>query len=173
MLFAAAAAVLALSFPLDASQTLGAGRGRENAAGFDETSWREEPAGLPAWPEPDDLVLVPLPPRDTLRLYLDARSLARGADGVVRYSLIVESPGGARNVLFEGIRCDTREYKTYAIGGADGRWRLLEKPSWHKIPYFEVDAFRHHLYRYVLCDTHSSPRPPHEVVRTLESGLPE
>ena len=41
-------------------------------------------------------------------------SLTVGTDGVVRYTVVVTSPAGARNVNYEGIRCDTYEWRLYA-----------------------------------------------------------
>lgn len=167
------AAAVTLSAPQTlASETLGVGSGLGSDS-LPEPPWREQAVLLPAYPPADGLIAVPLPPRDTLKLYLDPRSLSRGEDGVVRYVLVVESPGGARNVLYEGIRCATGEYKTYAVGGAGNTWRLLKDSSWQKIPYFEVNAFRYHLRRYTLCDAYSSARSPREIVRLLYTGLQE
>jgi hypothetical protein len=170
------ATLLALT-PLHASDPIG-GSGPPIDFEPEVRPWQEEPTVLPPWPQEEDLLPVPLPPRDTLRLYLDTRHLARGeTDGVVRFTLIVETPGGARNVFFEGIRCDTRQYKTYAVGGGDSgegrRWLRLADSSWQRIPYFEVDAFRYHLYRFVFCDRQGSPRTPREIRHVLRAEPPE
>jgi hypothetical protein len=59
---------------------------------------------------------------------VDRPSISVGADGVVRYTLIAVSPLGAENVSFEGVRCKSREHKTYATGRADGGWSRREGP---------------------------------------------
>ena len=50
----------------------------------------------------------------------------------MRYTLIAVSPLGAENVSFEGVRCKSREHKTYATGRADGSWSRREG-SWRRI----------------------------------------
>ncbi len=154
------------------SETLGVGSGLGDDH-IPERPWQEQAAPLPGYPLMRNLIAVALPPRDTLKIYLDSQGLSRGEDGVARYVLVVVSPGGARNVLYEGIRCATGEYKTYAVGSADNTWRPLEEAVWRKIPYFESNAFRYHLHRHTLCDAHSSPRSPREILRALHAGLQE
>jgi len=85
------------------------------------------------------------------RFYIDAASLSVGEDGVVRYTLVVRSGGGATNVLFEGIRCATQEQKLYALGRPEGGWVRARESRWRRIEYRELN--RHHavLYSEFLC----------------------
>ena len=39
-------------------------------------------------------------------------TLNAGKDGVVRYVLVVRTSGGATNITYEGMRCESRELKT-------------------------------------------------------------
>lgn len=135
-----------------------------------EGEWKELESVLPAYPDDRDLIPVPLQPADTVKAYLDRKSLSRAADRVGRYTLVLESPSGARNVFFEGIRCETKEYKTYAIG-ADGAFQTMEEPAWRPIPYFERNAFRFTLYKHYVCDdSTSSARTPRELIQSLKYG---
>ncbi len=89
---------------------------------FDESQveqWKESEISLPPYPRDENLLAVPLLATDTLKIYIDRASLSRGPDRVARFSLVVESPSGARSVFYDGLRCETREYKTYAIGGPE------------------------------------------------------
>lgn len=53
-----------------------------------------------------------------------------GKDSVVRYVVVAANAGGARNVMYEGIRCSTGEFKTYARYSADGKWTNVSNPEW-------------------------------------------
>lgn len=137
---------------------------------FDESlveKWKESEVTLPSYPKDGDLLAVSLPPADTLKIYIDRQSLSRGADRVVRFSLVVESPSGARNVFYDGIRCETREYKTYAIGNPDRAFTPVKEATWRRISQPAINAFRYYLYRHYICDTHSTGRAPEELVRLL------
>jgi hypothetical protein len=137
---------------------------------FDESQveqWKESEIALPPYPRDENLLAVPLPATDTLKIYIDRASLSRGPDRVARFSLVVESPSGARSVFYDGLRCETREYKTYAIGSAEQAFTPVKNPVWRKIPRPAANAFRYHLYQHYICDAHASPRTPEEVARLL------
>ena len=56
-----------------------------------------------------------------------------GTDSLVRYMMVATSPSGARNVMYEAIRCATGEFKTYARATADGRWTAVKDPQWRSM----------------------------------------
>lgn len=137
---------------------------------FDESlveKWKESEVTLPPYPKDQDLLPVTLPVTDTLKIYIDRASLSRGVDRVARFTLVVESPSGARSIFFDGIRCETGEYKTYALGTLDQAFTPAKNAQWQRITQPAINAFRFHLYRNLICDTHSSARPPKELVRLL------
>lgn len=129
--------------------------------------WRESDVTLPNYPADHDLLLVPLAAADTFKLYVDRTSLSRAADRVARVTLVVESATGARNIFYEGIRCETREHKTYALGASDRAWRQQADPKWQFIAAQERNGFRYQLYKYYLCDSTNTARAPAEVLRTV------
>jgi len=102
--------------------------------------------------------------------------LSIGDDGVVRYILVVKTAGGATNVTFEGIRCDTREQKYYALGQPSGNWTRARNPQWRRIEYQELN--RHHgvLFADILCTGNSAERTPAAnvslMVQRLKYGAP-
>lgn len=137
---------------------------------FDESKvekWKESEVILPAYPKDENLLAIPLLATDTLKIYVDRVSLSRGADRVARFSLVVESPSGARSVFYDGLRCETREYKTYAIGSPEHVFTPVKDAAWRRIPQPAMNAFRYHLYRHYICDAHASARTPEELVRLL------
>jgi hypothetical protein len=115
--------------------------------------WRELQAEPPAAPRNEDLIEFYVGPNTTNRFYIDGTTLSAGKDGVVRYVLVVKAAGGATNVTFEGIRCQTGEYRLYASGRADGTWALSRTASWRPIENKPIN--RHHaaLSRDLFCQS--------------------
>lgn len=137
---------------------------------FDESKmekWKESEISLPPYPKDENLLAVPLLATDTLKIYIDRQSFSRGADRVARFSLVVESPSGVRSVFYDGLRCETREYKTYAIGNPEHVFTPVKAAVWRRISQPAMNAFRYHLYRHYICDTHASARTPEDFMRLL------
>jgi hypothetical protein len=137
---------------------------------FDESQvekWQESKVSFPPYPKELELLPVALQVTDTLKIFIDRASLSRGADRVARFTLVVESLSGARSVFYDGIRCETREYKTYAIGTPEHVFTPVKDAQWRRITQPVLNAFRYQLYRNYVCDAHSSARPPEELVRLL------
>jgi hypothetical protein len=139
---------------------------------FDPTlvePWKETDVSIPAYPEADQLIEVPRNGRDSARRYLDRRSLSVGTDGVVRIVVVLELSGGGRNVFYEGVRCETGEYKTYAIGTRAGAFQPIKNPLWREIPARELNGFRRDLQQHHLCAGASARRPSDIVWSLLNS----
>jgi CNP1-like family len=81
----------------------------------DKKDWVEDKVEFPALPQESNLISIYLNATSVNRYWVDANSITVGNDGVVRYSLIVLSGGGVRGVTYEGIRCETRELRRYAV----------------------------------------------------------
>jgi hypothetical protein len=115
----------------------GMGAALSHAANFDEDyevrQWQEIELLLPAAPKQETMQQFYVSETSTNRFSVDRSSLSVGTDGVVRYVLQVDTPGGARNVTFEGIRCETRERRIYASGRLDGRWSKARNSAWERI----------------------------------------
>jgi hypothetical protein len=135
-------------------------------------AWKESEVALPDYPRESDLIAVALAPTDTLKLYVDARSVSRAADEVLRATLVIESPSGTRNVFFDGMRCETREYKTYGIGSAGKALVAVKDPKWQDIPRLPHNAFRFHLYKHYACDGRSTALDARSFVRRLRDAAP-
>jgi hypothetical protein len=130
--------------------------------------WQEQEKLLPAYPQDAGLIEIkPDGARAAHQYRLDPQSLTTHPDGVVTYTVVVQSESGAQNVLFEGIRCASKEYKTYAIGAEGGRLEPVKQASWRKI--FNKDPIRHRieLYTYYACDAHQFALPPKRIIERL------
>jgi len=115
-------------------------------AGFEEDyelkNWREIEVQMPAGPKAENLIPFYVSAATDHKFYIDASSLSVGADGVVRYIMVIQTSGGARNVSFEGMRCQTRERRVYAFGRSDGSWSKSRSNQWDTVR--QLDVNRHH-----------------------------
>ena len=138
----------------------------------DSTPWKEIEARIPSYPRSEDLVVFEVSASKAHRYYIDARSLSIGEDGVVRYTLVVKAAGGATNVTFEGIRCELREQKYYAVGRPDGNCARARNPRWRAIQSHELNLHHGVLYRDFLCPDKRPAASASEALRLLKYGLP-
>lgn len=141
---------------------------------FDEEkkAWKEIQAQIPRYPQPANLA-----PLETSRAlghsyYVDTASISRGEDGVMRYTAVIKAAGGASNVTFEGMRCETRERKVYALGRNDGTWVRARDPKWTPVVASEATPHYGMLFRDYLCPSRFSLPAPKDVASALKRGQP-
>jgi len=130
--------------------------------------WVEQKVFIPPYPVDKNLLAIALAERDTLKIYIDQTSLARGKDWVVRYILVIESQTGIRNVFYEGLQCSTYQYKTYAIGVTKKSLAPIRNPVWRRIPYLERNAIRHFLYSHYFCDESGRANYPKIIIQSIK-----
>lgn len=109
---------------------------------YESKQWQEVEVALPVAPKETNLLPFYVSAATSNRFFIDISTLSVGADGVVRYVLLVLSPEGGRNVTFEGMRCESRERRVYASGRLDGSWSKARKNEWIRIQ--DAYANRHH-----------------------------
>jgi hypothetical protein len=132
-------------------------------------NWQElESVQPPAAIAKSGLIAIEMPVFVSLRYELDPSSLRIDQDGVVRYVVVATSPSGARNVYFEGVRCKTSEFKTYARMQSDGQWTAVQQAQWKSV--YETTVSRHvrNLLRQGMC---KGPLPGASTVRELTDLL--
>jgi hypothetical protein len=107
---------------------------------------------LPPLPQAGDLLPFDVSQNTPLKFSIDSKSLTVGSDGVVRYTVVVTSPAGARNVNYEGIRCDTYEWRQYAGLNADhDDWDRTVANPWQRIENGNLNAYQASLYQDYFC----------------------
>lgn len=135
--------------------------------------WKEGAAKLPPWPDDGDLVEFELDGAPSpMRFYIDGKNLNVGTDGVVRYTLVIESRSGTRNLSFEGIRCTLKgAYKVYAYG-EDGKFNRTPEGDWLPISGGGHDRYHQELHRHHLCvPLKLEPRPKKDMLRALKGRI--
>lgn len=100
---------------------------------FDEKPWSEIEVQLPAFPSEENLIPFQVGAVRDRQFFVDGASISIGSDEVIRFSVVVVSPSGARNISYEGMRCVTGERRLYAFGRSDRTWSKARSNNWIKI----------------------------------------
>ena len=157
---------LLLSAPLSAQENDDADLGDF----IEAPKWQEGDIVIPPFPNRDDLVKVEVDRVDMpFTFSIDPGSLSVNKDGVSRYTVVIESSSGASNIMYEGIRCVTNEYQTYAYGTHDGGFSKARSSSWTKITSSGAMAHRYNLRRYYLCNDFDQPFSASESLQRIRN----
>ncbi|MDQ9171298.1 CNP1-like family protein [Oxalobacteraceae bacterium R-40] len=138
-----------------------------------EKPWQEIAIQLPAAPAAENLIpFETISATATQSFAIDAKSLTAGTDGVVRYTLISTSQAGAKNISYEGIRCDSMENKLYAFGHPNGTWSRSRRDKWEKIPRHSTNNHHATLALEYFCDGRTVAGNANEIVNRLKMRQP-
>ena len=137
-----------------------------------EAPWQESEVVLPAYPQEDNLIEAEIAGPKRFRFLIDSESIVVNGDGVVRYSLVARSNSGANSVSFEGIRCETREYATYAYGTVDNTWSPVSRVKWTLITDLKSNNVRYDLHRFYFCPYAIAQTSSEKALEALEHGMP-
>ena len=137
---------------------------------FEDPEWKESEVPPPPAFDATKLVTFEVSPNSSLVYGVDPASITIStSDSLVRYVMIASSASGARNVMYEGIRCATGEFKTYARYSPEGRWNMVSNPEWR--PLFGNLPSKHAL-RFAqagACDNAALPVSVNELVTRLKN----
>ena len=89
--------------------------------------------------------------------FIDGSSILLGTDKVIRYTVVLQSDTGVRNVYFEGIRCETMEARTYGYATRQGGFKPLASSTWKGMGSFGPFAYRLLLADQFMCDNNGWP----------------
>jgi len=136
----------------------------------EETPWKESEVPPPPAFDAGRLVTFEGSPGSSLVYGVDPASISISkADGLVRYVVVASSASGARNVMYEAIRCATGEFKTYARYAPEGQWRMVSNPEWRSM--FDNMPSKHalRLAKAGACDNAAPPASVNQLVRQLKN----
>lgn len=141
--------------------------------GSENPDWKEVEA-----PPPPALKLDGLIPLDiqgsALRFGVAPASIAIGSDGIVRYVVVASSTSGAVNAIYEGIRCDTGQYKVYARHNPDSGWKPTKDADWRSLHEQQEQPMSRHtllIARTGACIGHGANRPASRIAQDLRSPV--
>lgn len=136
-----------------------------------DPQWAEDNVPPPPAFDLKRTVAIEMPVFLSLKFAVDPQTLSVGKDGVVRYVMVATSDSGVVNAMYEGIRCNTGEVRTYArynagsgwspSTGTSAAWRGLRDrmPSHHAAEFSRQGA----------CDGRAAPNSPQAILRALRN----
>jgi hypothetical protein len=132
--------------------------------------WQELQTEIPPYPNPANLLRIPTGTATPHQFFIDSASVSVGEDGVTRYTVVTRAAGGATNVTYEGLRCETRERKVYAFGHPNGTWVRARNAQWQRVVLRDLTPYSHTLYTQFFCNERTRPTPPRIALDALRQG---
>ncbi len=143
---------------------------------FEDKPFKEGQATLPALPRDEDLIPFTVNDSADFRFAVDPKSLSVGADNVVRYTVVITSPGGGRNVSYEGMRCDAFERRVYATLPKDApAWvpnMSEDRDTWRRMETRVRNAYAATLAIDYFCEGRTVAGKPDKLIRDLKAYAP-
>ena len=137
-----------------------------------EARWREAEVVFPPYPREEHLAKVQISGPASFTFLVDTESIRVDDDGAVRYTLIARSATRIDNVSFEGMRCETGEYKTYALGSSDQTWSRVGISDWRQIQKQRTNDYRYDLNKFYFCPFGVPQRSSSDAVAAIRRGIP-
>ncbi|SFU63988.1 CNP1-like family protein [Polaromonas sp. YR568] len=136
----------------------------------DPADWKEIDTPPPPAFDIKKLITFEVSPNSQLTYGVDPAAISISEkDGIVRYVVVASNASGASNVMYEGIRCSTGEFKTYARYSSDGKWTNVSNPQWRSM--FDNMPSKHplRLARAGACDSAAPATSVNVLVRRLKN----
>jgi hypothetical protein len=139
----------------------------------DDPDWKEADVPPPPAFDLKRLMFVEFNSASQLKWGVDPASIKISSDGIIRYVVVAQSPSGAVNAMYEGIRCNKAEFRRYArhhptngwVNATDSNWTALRQSSLSKHPLA--------LAKLGLCDGAAAPSSADHAIRALRAGVKE
>ncbi len=146
---------------------MGASAWAQSAA--DDPDWKESDAPPP--PSFDVKLLVPfdVSVNSVLKWGFDPATMNITQDGIVRYVVVAQSPSGVLNAMYEGVRCTTIEWKTYARFHKDSGWTAATDVEWKPL-FGQPSKHALRLAQQGMCTGNAPALTVNEVVRSVKNG---
>jgi hypothetical protein len=135
-----------------------------------DPDWREVEAPPAPTFSLDGLVSLDTP-RSGLRFGVAPATVALGSDGIVRYVVVAMGPSGATNAMYEGIRCNTGEYKVYARHNPGSGWVIAKEPQWQPLQAAPMPRHALTIARTGACVGHGTAASAAKIVNDLRSPV--
>jgi hypothetical protein len=103
----------------------------------------------------------------SLRFGVDPQTVSVSKDSIVRYVVVARSNSGTINAMYEGIRCSTGEFKTYARYNPGSGWNKVTDPQWVAMIGSPNSSHAYQLSRQGVCPYGGAPLRADDVVRAL------
>ena len=97
---------------------------------------------------------------------IDTSSILIGADGVTRYIVVMTNPSGGEQAQYEGIRCDSYQWKLYG-NFENTKWIKNPLSSWNTINTKVANRYQAALASGALCNFNNQEKSMNSVLNSL------
>jgi CNP1-like family len=137
----------------------------------DDPDWKESDTPTPPTFDIKRLVPFDVSVQSALKWGFDPDSMTITGDGIVRYVVVAQSPGGATNAMYEAVRCATSEWKTYARFNKETGWSKASDPQWLPLRN-QPSPHALKLAQQGLCNGRAPAQTVRDVVRSVTQQSP-
>lgn len=131
--------------------------------------WQEIEAPPPPAFDVARLVPFDVSAGSALRYGVDLATISIGSDGIVRYVMVAQSSTGALNAFYEGIKCNTGEFKTYGRYDPANGWKRVDSPQWKSLWVTQVSKHTLRFARQGGCNGNAPPSTVEQIARDLKN----
>ena len=117
-------------------------------------------------PNPDKLQSFYVSQETVFKFSIDTSAILIGADGVTRYIVVMTNPSGQQQAQYEGIRCDSYQWRLYGTFES-GAWRPNPLSEWKEIKLHTPNRYQAALAQGALCSFNSQETNLSAVLRSL------
>ena len=97
---------------------------------------------------------------------VDTNSILIGNDGITRYIVILTNPSGNNQAQYEGIRCDSFQWRLYG-NFENGAWKENPLSSWRAIQSNVPNRYQASLAQGAFCNFNSQEKNIKTVINSL------
>lgn len=135
-----------------------------------DVDWKEVDVPAPPALSQEQLIPIDMPIHLSLKFGVDPATLTATKDGVVRYVIVAKSPSGATSAMYEGLRCSTGEFKTYARQSSGGQWSNVRDAQWRPLNDNNISRHARALAHQGVCQGRSAvASDPAQIIAALRT----
>jgi len=117
-------------------------------------------------PNPKTLVPFYVSQTTIFKFAVDTDSILIGADGVTRYIVVITSPSGSSQSQYEGIRCDSFQWRLYGTLMSDV-WKENPLSSWQEIKSNVANRYQAALAQGAFCNFNNQEKSIKTILQSL------
>jgi hypothetical protein len=161
-------AIYVISFALAASLAGCAGDPLQSGLDpFAPMVFKEGTTAMPLNP-PNQKTLAPfyVSQSTIFKFAVDTNSILIGADGVTRYIVVLTNPNGDQQTQYEGIRCDSFQWRLYGTL-ENGAWKENPLSAWRNIQSNVANRYQAALAQGAFCNFSSQVKNLRTILQAL------
>jgi hypothetical protein len=117
-------------------------------------------------PNKSSLLSFYVSPSTIFKFSVDTQSISIGADGVTRYIVVITNPNGDEQAQYEGIRCDSYQWKLYG-NLENGKWKENPLAEWREIKTKVANRYQAALASGAFCNFNNQEQSMSAVMKSL------